>query len=51
MSREICGECKYHTYEPIDRGWVCTNDESDYCTEWTDYTDTCEKFEQRGYER
>lgn len=21
--REICGECKWHQYEPIDRGYVC----------------------------
>ena len=50
MNREICGECKWHTYEEIDRGFVCTNADSPYCTEWTGYTDACECFEQRGVE-
>lgn len=48
--RQICGECKWHTYEEIDRGFVCTNADSPYCTDWTEYTDTCECFEQRGVE-
>lgn len=43
-----CGECKYHAYEEIDRGFVCTNTASPYCTDWTDYTDTCPEFEKRG---
>ena len=50
MKKEICGECKWHKYEEIDRGYVCTNDKSDYCTDWTEYNDTCEEWEQRGIE-
>ena len=46
----ICGECKHHTYEEIDRGYVCTNADSPYCTDWTDYKDTCPMWEQRGVE-
>lgn len=45
-----CGECKYHTYEEIDRGFVCTNADSPYCTDWTDYADTCPMFQERGVE-
>lgn len=48
--REICGECKWHKYEEIDRGYVCVNADSPYCTEWTDYSDSCREFEQRGVE-
>lgn len=25
MAEKICGECRHHTYEEIDRGYVCTN--------------------------
>ena len=39
--REICGECKYHVYEEIDRGFVCTNPDSPYVTEWTEWGDGC----------
>lgn len=46
----ICGECKFHQYEEIDRGYVCVNADSPYCTEWTDYTDTCEEWSERGIE-
>ena len=50
MGEKICGECKYHQYEEIDRGFVCTNPDSPYATEWTEYEDWCSEFEQRGAE-
>lgn len=46
--RAICGECKYHAYDEFGKAWVCTNGSSDYVADFTDYTDTCEEFEQRG---
>ena len=46
----ICGECKWHAYDDFGRAWVCTNDSSDYVADFTDYTDTCEEWEQRGIE-
>ena len=55
MYKEICGECKWHTQAEdcndkryVD--WVCTNAESPYVTDFTDYNDWCEQFEQRGIE-
>lgn len=45
--REICGTCKYHHHENVDDGWVCVNDESDYCTDFTEYDDTCNEWEGR----
>ena len=45
----ICGECKWHELFGI-RGFVCANEDSDYYTDYTEYTDTCECFEQRGIE-
>lgn len=46
----ICGECKWHRYDEFGRAWVCTNDRSDYVADFTDYTDGCNCFEQRGIE-
>lgn len=45
--RACCGLCRWHRHEDIDDGWICTNDASDYCTEWTEYTDFCGEFEER----
>ena len=45
-----CGECKYHIYGYVGiyGDYSCNNGESDYYGDFTDYTDTCEYFEQRG---
>lgn len=51
MSRyddRICGKCKWHVHEDIDDGWVCVNDRSEYCTDWTEYADSCNEFEERS---
>lgn len=50
MNRAICGECKWHVYDDFGRAWVCTNDSSDYVADFTDYTDGCDCYEQRGIE-
>lgn len=47
MTDECCGNCKYHVHESIDDGWVCTNDESDNCADWTEYSDWCIDWELR----
>lgn len=44
---EACGTCRYHQHESIDDGWVCVNDESDNCADWTEYNDSCEMWEGR----
>lgn len=43
--KKCCGTCKYHHHEDIDNGWVCTNDESEYVTDWTDYDHCCGEWE------
>lgn len=59
MSEHICGECRYHKGEYITnafngrrecRGFKCDNEDSEYFTEYTDYTDTCEEWSERGIE-
>lgn len=45
-----CGTCKWHWYENIDEGFVCTNIDSEYCADWTDYADSCEDWEGKDDE-
>lgn len=45
MMEKCCGTCKYHYHENIDDGWVCVNDESEYCTDCTEYEDSCPDWE------
>ena len=47
MNEEICGNCRWHIYEEISQGFVCCNDDSDYCADWTEYEDTCEEWEDK----
>lgn len=48
---KICGECKWHRQDDYHKSdYVCVNADSDYCTEYTDYTDSCREWEQRGVE-
>ena len=44
---EICGTCKYHHHESVTDGWVCVNISSDYCTDFTEYEDSCDEWEGR----
>lgn len=48
----MCGECKWHRLYEFDKygQWACGNKDSDYYTDYTEYTDTCDCFEQRGVE-
>ena len=45
--REICGTCKFHIVEECTGCWECVNPESDYCTDYTEYTDSCMDYERR----
>lgn len=42
---QCCGTCKWHYAEDINEGFVCTNIESKYCADWTEYQDCCEEWE------
>lgn len=48
MSEKICGECKWHYPADVNGNWCCCNKDSDYYTDFTDYTDTCEEWSERG---
>jgi len=47
MEEQICGNCRWYEHENISNGWVCVNNDSDYCADWTDYNHTCEYWEER----
>lgn len=42
---KTCRTCHWHQFEPIDRGFVCVNADSNYCAEWTEEEDSCERWE------
>ena len=42
----ICATCKWHHIDEIG-DWYCVNAYSNYCTEWTDYDDTCPEWEEK----
>ena len=44
---QICGTCKWHYREIVSDGWICVNDDSEHCTDFTDYEHTCENWEER----
>lgn len=46
-----CGTCKWHWYENIDEGFVCTNIDSEYCADWTDYAIPAEDWEGKDDEK
>ena len=47
MDDKCCGTCKYHYHESIDGGWMCVNYESEYVADWTEHSDSCEKWERK----
>lgn len=45
METKCCGTCKWHKRVLDD--WICSNSDSEYCTDYTGYSDTCEEWEAR----
>lgn len=43
-----CGNCRNHRYDPEYQDYYCTEWESENYGEFTDYTDSCEEFSERG---
>ena len=44
--KQCCGTCKYHQFENVNDGYVCVNSDSEYCADWTEYSDCCEEWEE-----
>lgn len=45
MEERICGYCAYHKKD--DKDWMCVNERSDNCGDYTNFTDRCIDFEGR----
>lgn len=43
---ECCGTCRFHKNQYDD--WVCTNMYSDSYSDYTEYKDGCEEWEERN---
>ena len=41
-----CETCKYCQYENIDQGYVCVNNESEYCADWVEPEHCCEEWSE-----
>ena len=48
MTKEqmLCGECRHHKKD-ADGDWYCSNPDSAYYMDWTEYSDGCEEGEER----
>ena len=44
--KECCGTCKHHQ-NCAEGEWVCVNPDSENYTDYTDYVDTCNAWEDR----
>ena len=42
-----CRTCRYHEFEPIDRGYICVNGDAEECADWTEDDHSCEHWERR----
>ena len=45
MNRK-CENCRYYEHEDIDDGYVCVNDNSEYCTDWVEPEHCCEEWSE-----
>ena len=47
---KCCGTCKWHHPGEFEGDLVCVNGESQYCSDYTDYNDSCALWEDRSSE-
>lgn len=47
--KECCGNCKYHHNDEamFPEDYICVNDASEHCADWTDKNDYCYQWEGR----
>ena len=50
--KKCCGTCHYHTPDGIfPDDWTCANADSDNFSDYTEYEDVCEFWEERHEEK
>ena len=42
----VCGTCRYTKHDTM--GFYCCNTNSEYCTDYTEYGDSCEDWEAKN---
>ena len=47
IDNEVCGTCRFHFYDKEEQEWVCDCLDSEHFTDFTEYGDTCEEWEDR----
>lgn len=50
MKDKICGTCRYSKPDPTDwmgEDFFCTNSDSDYWSDYCEYADSCENWEDK----
>lgn len=45
-SEECCGTCRFHKKDYVG-DWVCMCPQSEYVSDWTEYSDSCDSYEER----
>ena len=55
MCEKCCGTCEYNKYaakgytdEAIEFNWVCSNPESEFYTDYIEYSHVCDDWEERN---
>ena len=58
MCERCCGTCRYNKYaaekytdEAIDFDWVCENSESEFYTDYIEYSHVCDNWEEKSNEK
>ena len=44
---KICGKCKWPERDRLG-DWVCVNEDSERCTDYINYTDSCDEWEAKN---
>ena len=47
LEEDVCGTCKYSQYDGIERGWVCTNENSVEYANVTEYAYSCMEYRKK----
>ena len=48
-TEKVCGTCKWHKHEQLN-DWSCDNHDGEYFGDYTEYSDSCPDYEERGTE-
>ena len=47
---QICGSCAHHEIDRDAEDFVCTNSKSEFFSDWTPHSGTCDEWEEKRRE-